>query len=68
MLDIKYIIENREEVERSIELRHFKTDLDAVIDAYDRFRSVKQALEENRPRPIRSQKPSARPTRLSVRR
>jgi seryl-tRNA synthetase len=46
MLDIKYIIENREEVERSIELRHFKTDLDTVIDAYDRFRSAKQALEE----------------------
>ncbi|TVQ82661.1 MAG: serine--tRNA ligase [Micavibrio sp.] len=46
MLDIKFIIENREAVEKSIAMRHVTADLDAVIAAYDRFRETKQALEE----------------------
>ena len=48
MLDIKFIIENREDVEKSIAMRHVKADVDGLIDLYERFKTLKQQLEDKR--------------------
>ena len=45
MLDIKYIIENKDEVQNSIKERHVACDLDGVIALYEAQNKIKTEVE-----------------------
>ena len=50
MLDIKFIIENKEAIEHSIKSREIDVDLKLLLKKYDEFRKVKKLLDDSRRR------------------
>ncbi len=48
MLDIKYIIDNVDEVKNSIAQRNVNANLDALLDVYQALSKVRKNLEDNR--------------------
>lgn len=48
MLDLKFVKENREAVEKNIRSRNMNVDLDRIMDLYDKRSSLIQQTEELR--------------------
>ncbi len=48
MLDIKFIADNLDAVQQSIELRHVGADAKAVVKLYDEYRALKQEVDDAR--------------------
>jgi seryl-tRNA synthetase len=46
MLDIKYILQNKEQVLHSINLRNVKADVDLLIKKYNNFKALKTNIEQ----------------------
>lgn len=48
MLDIKFIVDNAEEVKKSAKARFVSADVDGVIALYEKLRKIKHELDETR--------------------